>query len=119
MINVLGAMISVWRFLRFTLQEALLAPRKAPPCDVEIMALVQLSAVPLLVRLQDGNKVEVEADSWTSVTDLEKQARHAWRRKAAASIEAIVCVTLTVVIAHPGRRTTDVYSYIRSAGRVR
>ncbi|CAB1103696.1 unnamed protein product [Ectocarpus sp. CCAP 1310/34] len=37
------------------------------------MALVQLSAVPVLVRLQDGNKVEVMADSWTSVTDLEKQ----------------------------------------------
>ena len=45
------------------------------PCDVEIMALVQLSAVPVLVRLQDGNKVEVMADSWTSVADLEKQAR--------------------------------------------
>lgn len=52
------------------------------------MALVQLSAVPVLVRLQDGNKVEVMADSWTSVTDLEKQVgigvalktscRHAW-----------------------------------------
>ena len=40
---------------------------------MEIMALVQLSAVPVLVRLQDGNKVEVMADSWTSVTDLEKQ----------------------------------------------
>ncbi|CAM9509244.1 unnamed protein product, partial [Choristocarpus tenellus] len=26
-------------------------PRKAPPCDMEIMALVQLSAVPVLVRL--------------------------------------------------------------------
>lgn len=38
------------------------------------MALVQLSAVPVLVRLQDGNKVEVMADSWTSVADLEKQA---------------------------------------------
>lgn len=37
------------------------------------MALVQLSAVPVLVRLQDGNKVEVMADSWTSVSDLEKQ----------------------------------------------
>ncbi|CBN75367.1 conserved unknown protein [Ectocarpus siliculosus] len=37
------------------------------------MALAQLSAVPVLVRLQDGNKVEVMADSWTSVTDLEKQ----------------------------------------------
>lgn len=55
------------------LQESSLTPRKAPPCDVEIMALVQLSAVPVLVRLQDGNKVEVMADSWTSVTDLEKQ----------------------------------------------
>eukprot|EP00752_Nemacystus_decipiens_P006906 g6201.t1 len=54
-------------------QEKSLAPRTAPPCDVEIMALVQLSAVPVLVRLQDGNKVEVMADSWTSVTDLEKQ----------------------------------------------
>lgn len=37
------------------------------------MALVQLSAVPVLVRLQDGSKVEVMADSWTSVADLEKQ----------------------------------------------
>lgn len=54
-------------------QESSLMPRKAPPCDVEIMALVQLSAVPVLVRLQDGNKVEVMADSWTSVSDLEKQ----------------------------------------------
>ncbi|CAM9832385.1 unnamed protein product [Ectocarpus sp. 12 AP-2014] len=54
-------------------KESSLAPRKAAPCDVEIMALVQLSAVPVLVRLQDGNKVEVMADSWTSVTDLEKQ----------------------------------------------
>ncbi|CAM9619764.1 unnamed protein product, partial [Scytosiphon promiscuus] len=54
-------------------KESCLAPRKATPCDVEIMALVQLSAVPVLVRLQDGNKVEVMADSWTSVTDLEKQ----------------------------------------------
>eukprot|EP00904_Undaria_pinnatifida_P004150 jgi/Undpi1/13736/HiC_scaffold_9.g03389.m1 len=50
-----------------------LTPRTVAPCDVEIMALVQLSAVPVLVRLQDGNKVEVMADSWTSVTDLEKQ----------------------------------------------
>lgn len=50
-------------------------PRRAAPCDVEIMALVQLSAVPILVRLQDGNKVEVAADSWTLVSDLEKQVR--------------------------------------------
>ncbi|CAM9657346.1 unnamed protein product [Pylaiella littoralis] len=54
-------------------KDSSLIPRKAPPCDVEIMALVQLSAVPVLVRLQDGSKVEVMADSWTSVADLEKQ----------------------------------------------
>ena len=60
-------------FILPLLQESSLAPRKAAPCDVEIMALVQLSAVPVLVRLQDGNKVEVMADSWTSVSDLEKQ----------------------------------------------
>lgn len=46
------------------------------------MALVQLSAVPVLVRLQDGNKLEVMADSWTSVTDLEKQARQKTFREA-------------------------------------
>ena len=64
-----------------SLQDHALSPRTVAPCDVEIMALVQLSAVPVLVRLQDGNKVEVMADSWTSVADLEKQAsRQAGRR---------------------------------------
>lgn len=61
-------------------QAPLLAPRRAAPCDVEIMALVQLSAVPVLLRLQDGNKLEVSADSWTSVSDLEKQASFAVAR---------------------------------------
>ncbi|CAM9762878.1 unnamed protein product [Discosporangium mesarthrocarpum] len=47
--------------------------RKAAPCDVEIMALVQLAAVPVLVRLLDGCAVEVAADSWTTVRELEAQ----------------------------------------------
>lgn len=55
-------------------QEPKLKPRTAAPGDVEVMALVQLSAVPVLVSLQDGNTVEVMADSWTSVSDIEKQA---------------------------------------------
>lgn len=49
--------------------------RRTPPFDVEIMALVQLSAVPVMVSLQDGNMVEVTTDSWTTAIDIEGQVR--------------------------------------------
>lgn len=49
--------------------------RRAFPSHVEVMALIQLSAVPVIVRLQDGTRVEIGADSWTSAANLEKQVR--------------------------------------------
>lgn len=57
----------------FPPQVGVVKPRKNAPCDVEIWAVVQLSAVPLYITLQDGNMVEVIADSWTLISDIEKQ----------------------------------------------
>lgn len=56
-------------------QEEYLKARCIAPCDVEITALIQLSAVPVSVHLLDGREIEVAANSWTSAANLEKQVK--------------------------------------------
>lgn len=48
-------------------------PRRFASSDVELMALVQLAAVPVMIHFQDDTQLEVAVDSWTSVRDLERQ----------------------------------------------
>lgn len=68
---ILTSLCVIWGLL---MQKPSIGQREWPPIDVEVMALVQLSCVPVLVRLQDETTVELIADSWTTTKILEKQA---------------------------------------------